>query len=128
MRWPLGLSLQKPSSARTAAQGVSADVSAAVSSSLFTPRAIINDDSCQHKSLESPPAAARSVPAPVGAVGSPPPAPRRDTLTSHGHPRSTFRRTLERGNLLVAEATLGEIGRPSLEDLVELTALMCVKQ
>jgi hypothetical protein len=37
------------------------------------------------------------------------------------HPQAVFRRALERGNLLVAETTLREVGRPTLEELL-LTA------
>jgi len=44
------------------------------------------------------------------------------------HPRAVFGRAIERGNLLVAEATLrAEIPRPSLADLLELTALIAQK-
>jgi hypothetical protein len=39
-----------------------------------------------------------------------------------------FRRALERGNLLIAETTLREIGRPTTEELLLLTALICQKQ
>jgi hypothetical protein len=38
-----------------------------------------------------------------------------------------FRRALERGNLLVAEATAKEIGRISLAEALELTALIARK-
>ena len=43
--------------------------------------------------------------------------------TSQGHPYTIFRRALERGNLLVAEATAREIGRISLGEALELTLL-----
>lgn len=44
------------------------------------------------------------------------------------HPRAVYARAIERGNLLVAEATLrAEIPRPSLADLLELTALIAQK-
>jgi hypothetical protein len=50
------------------------------------------------------------------------------TLTAQGHPRATFERAIERGNLLVAETTLrSEIRRPTLVDLLELTALIAQK-
>jgi hypothetical protein len=49
-------------------------------------------------------------------------------LTAQGHPRATFQRAIERGNLLVAETVLrGEIPRPTLLDLLELTALIAAK-
>ncbi len=50
-------------------------------------------------------------------------------MTAQGHPRAIFRRAVERGNLLVAETTLrAEIPRPTLVDLLELTALIAVKE
>jgi hypothetical protein len=48
-------------------------------------------------------------------------------LTAQGHPRATFQRAIERGNLLVAETTLRELGRPTLGELLELTALIAVR-
>jgi hypothetical protein len=49
-------------------------------------------------------------------------------VTAQGHPYSIFRRAIERGNLMVAEATLrAEIPRPSLVDLLDLTALIAMK-
>jgi hypothetical protein len=39
-----------------------------------------------------------------------------------------FRRALERGNLLVAEATAKEIGRLSLSEALELTLLIARKE
>ena len=48
--------------------------------------------------------------------------------TSQGHPRTIFRRALERGNLLVAEATAREIGQVSLVEALELTALIAEKE
>ena len=44
--------------------------------------------------------------------------------TAQGHPRAILQRAIERGNLLVAETTLRELGRPSLVELLELTALI----
>jgi hypothetical protein len=38
-------------------------------------------------------------------------APGRRRLTAQGHPRTIFRRALERGNLVLAEVTAREIGR-----------------
>ena len=48
-------------------------------------------------------------------------------MTAQGHPRATFQRAIERGNLLVAETTLREIGRVSLVEALQLTALIAVK-
>jgi hypothetical protein len=48
-------------------------------------------------------------------------------LTAQGHPRAVFRRAIERRNLLVAETTLRELGRPTLVELLELTALIAQK-
>lgn len=49
-------------------------------------------------------------------------------MTAQGSPRAIFRRAIEHGNLSVAEATLrAEIPRPSLVDLLELTALIAMK-
>jgi hypothetical protein len=45
-------------------------------------------------------------------------------LTAQGHPRATFHRAIERGNLLVAETVLREIGRPTLTELLALTGLI----
>ena len=47
-------------------------------------------------------------------------------MTSQGHPRTVFRRALERGNLLVAEATAREVGQVSLGEALELTALVAL--
>jgi hypothetical protein len=56
--------------------------------------------------------------------------PRRgiEKITAQGHPRAVFRRAIDHGNLLVAEMTLRELGRPSSEELLLLTALICQKQ
>jgi hypothetical protein len=54
------------------------------------------------------------------------PQPRR-ALTAQGHPRATFNRAIERGNLLVAETLLRELGRPTLGELLELTILIGFK-
>jgi len=49
-------------------------------------------------------------------------------VTAQGHPRAIFERAIERGNLLVAETVLrAEIPRPTLLDLLELTALIAQK-
>jgi len=46
---------------------------------------------------------------------------------AQGHPRSVFQRAIDRGNLLVAENTLREIGRVTLVEALQLTALIAVK-
>jgi hypothetical protein len=43
-------------------------------------------------------------------------------VTARGHPRTIFRRAIERGNVLVAEATAREIGL-SLEEALQLVLL-----
>lgn len=48
-------------------------------------------------------------------------------MTAQGHPRAIFNRAIERGKLAVAETTLRELGRPSLVELLELTALIATK-
>jgi hypothetical protein len=48
--------------------------------------------------------------------------------TSQGHARSIFRRALERGNLVLAEVTAREIGRVTIAEALELTALVARKQ
>lgn len=50
------------------------------------------------------------------------------TTTSQGHPRTVFRRALQRGNLIVAEATAREVGQISLAEALELTALIARKE
>jgi hypothetical protein len=57
------------------------------------------------------------------------PAPERDKLTAQGSPRAIFERAIERGNVALAETTLrAEIPRPTLVDLLELTALIAVEE
>ena len=48
-------------------------------------------------------------------------------MTAQGHPRATFHRAIERGNLMVAETVLRELGRPTLVELLDLTALIALK-
>jgi hypothetical protein len=48
-------------------------------------------------------------------------------VTAQGHPRAIFHRAIERGNLLIAETTLRELGRPTLVELLDLTALIALK-
>lgn len=45
-------------------------------------------------------------------------------MTAQGHPRAIFNRAIESGNLMVAETTLRELGRPTLAELLELTILI----
>ena len=45
-------------------------------------------------------------------------------MTAQEHPRTIFRRALERGSLLVAEATAREVGVIALDEALELTALV----
>ena len=55
--------------------------------------------------------------------------PRRGaTSTSQGHPRTIFRRALEWDNLVLAEVTAREIGRVTIAEALELTALVARKQ
>jgi hypothetical protein len=49
-------------------------------------------------------------------------------LTSQGHPRTIFRRALEHDNLVLAEVTAREIGRVTIAEALELTALVARKQ
>jgi hypothetical protein len=48
--------------------------------------------------------------------------------TSQGHPYTIFRRALERGNLMGAEATAKELPRLGLADALELTLLIARKE
>src|SRR5947208_1629219 len=60
---------------------------------------------------------------------TPPLGPRRGAAsTSQGHPRTIFRRALERDNLVLAEVTAREIGRVTIAEALELTALVARKQ
>jgi hypothetical protein len=52
------------------------------------------------------------------------PTRRGGATTSQGHPRAIYERAIERENLVVAEAILRELGRPTLVELLELTALI----
>lgn len=50
-------------------------------------------------------------------------------MTAQGNPRTVFQRAIESQNLLIAEMTLrAEIPRPTLEDLLDLTALIALKK
>jgi hypothetical protein len=48
--------------------------------------------------------------------------------TSQGDPRTIFRRALEHDNLVLAEVTAREIGRVTIAEALELTALVARKQ
>ena len=58
----------------------------------------------------------------------PPPGPGKAQLTSQGHPRTVFKRALEHDNLVLAEVTAREIGRVTIAEALELTALVARKQ
>ena len=49
-------------------------------------------------------------------------------MTSQGHARTVFRRAIEHGNLVLAEATIRELGVVALAEALELTALMAFKE
>jgi hypothetical protein len=53
--------------------------------------------------------------------------PGKARTTAQGHPRAIYKRAIERGNLLVAENMLREIGRVTLVEALQLTALIAVK-
>jgi len=55
-------------------------------------------------------------------------APGGGASTSQGHPRTIFRRALEHDNLVLAEVTAREIGRVTIAEALELTALVARKQ
>lgn len=48
-------------------------------------------------------------------------------MTATGHPRSEFRRAIERGNLIVAETTAKEMGHVTLLEALQLTALVALR-
>jgi hypothetical protein len=45
-----------------------------------------------------------------------PSGPTGRAVTAQGHPRVIFKRAIERGNVVIAEATARELGRISLEE------------
>ena len=49
-------------------------------------------------------------------------------MTAQGHPRRVFATAIERGNIVMAEATARELGRISLEEALALTALVSEKE
>ena len=48
-------------------------------------------------------------------------------MTAQGHPRRIFQTAIERGKLLLAEATARELGRITLDESLALTALVAEK-
>jgi hypothetical protein len=48
-------------------------------------------------------------------------------LTAQGHPRAIFKRSIENGNVVVAEMTARELGQITLEDALALTVLVVQK-
>jgi hypothetical protein len=56
------------------------------------------------------------------------PQAERGSMTAQGHPRAIFRRAIERGNLVVAEATARELGRISLDEALRLLFLYAEKE
>jgi hypothetical protein len=55
-------------------------------------------------------------------------APGRRSVDLTGPSSTIFRRALERGNLVLAEVTAREIGRVTIAEALELTALVARKQ
>ena len=55
------------------------------------------------------------------------PQERSAHTTSQGHPRTAFRRAIERGNLVSAELEAREAGRLDLDEALELTALVALR-
>jgi len=49
-------------------------------------------------------------------------------LTAQGHPRRIFATAIERGNIVMAEATAREFGMISLEEALGLTALVAERE
>ena len=45
-------------------------------------------------------------------------------MTAQGHPRTIFKRAIERSNVAIAETTARELGRLSLDEALALTALV----
>jgi hypothetical protein len=45
-------------------------------------------------------------------------------VTAQGHRRAIFKRAIERGNVVIAEATAREIGRLTLEEALSLLFLL----
>ncbi len=49
-------------------------------------------------------------------------------MTAQGHPRAIFKRAIEQGNLLAAEATAREIGQLTLDEALQLVFLYAEKE
>jgi hypothetical protein len=49
-------------------------------------------------------------------------------VTAQGHPRRIFATAIERGNIVMAEATARELGRITLKEALGLTALVAEKE
>jgi hypothetical protein len=49
-------------------------------------------------------------------------------MTAQGHPRAIFKRAVERGKLVIAEATARELGRLTLEEALGLLFLYAEKE
>jgi hypothetical protein len=48
-------------------------------------------------------------------------------MTAQGHPRTVFRRAIERGNLLLAETSIREIDDVTLLEALDLVALIALE-
>jgi hypothetical protein len=48
-------------------------------------------------------------------------------LTAQGHARTIFRRAIEHGNLILAEGMVRELGQVTLEEALQLVALVAQK-
>ncbi len=49
-------------------------------------------------------------------------------MSAQGHPRAIFKRVIERGNLVLAEATARELGRLTLDEALRLLFLYAEKE
>jgi hypothetical protein len=49
-------------------------------------------------------------------------------VTAHGHPRAIFKRAIERGNIVAAEATARELGHLTLDEALQLVFLYADKE
>jgi hypothetical protein len=56
------------------------------------------------------------------------PAPERSSTTAQGDPRTIFKRAIEKGSRVIAEATAKEIGELTVAEALELTALVARKE
>jgi hypothetical protein len=73
-------------------------------------------------------AGGRLLPRPLSRLATPSRPQGGANSTSQGQPRTIFRRALERGNLVRAEVTAREVGRVTIAEALELTALVAKKQ